>query len=116
MKCFLSLGCCCVYCLNEVQNTVVAKPGEYGMQGVALRIAGHKAMFYKVRFVGAQDTLLDDTGTHYFYQCHIQGTVDFIFGHATSLYQVWLYLLICQYLHHYIFITSLSTYVTQYRY
>lgn len=69
------------------ENTVVAKPGEYGMQGVALRIAGHKAMFYKVRFVGAQDTLLDDTGTHYFYQCHIQGTVDFIFGHATSLYQ-----------------------------
>lgn len=63
-------------------------PGGFGMQAVALRIAGDKAMFYRVRILGTQDTLLDDTGSHYFYQCHIQGSVDFIFGTARSLYQV----------------------------
>lgn len=55
---------------------------------MALRITGDKAMFYKVKFLGGQDTLLDDLGTHYFYQCHIQGSVDFIFGKAKSLYEV----------------------------
>lgn len=58
------------------------------MQAVALRIAGDKAMFYGVRILGTQDTLLDDTGSHYFYQSYIEGTVDFIFGRARSLYRV----------------------------
>ncbi|XP_022139683.1 pectinesterase QRT1 [Momordica charantia] len=69
------------------ENTVVAEPGDSGRQAVALRIAGDKAMFYRVKFIGQQDTLLDDIGTHYFYQCHIQGSVDFIFGRARSLYE-----------------------------
>ncbi|KAB1203837.1 Pectinesterase QRT1 [Morella rubra] len=69
------------------ENTVVAEPGGYGMQAVALRIAGAKAVFYRVRILGTQDTLLDDTGSHFFYQCHIQGSVDFIFGTSRSLYQ-----------------------------
>ncbi|KAA8523561.1 hypothetical protein F0562_009984 [Nyssa sinensis] len=69
------------------ENSVVAVPGGYGMQAVALRIAGDKAMFYRVRILGTQDTLLDDSGSHYFYQCHIQGSVDFIFGNSRSLYQ-----------------------------
>ncbi|KAL9444655.1 hypothetical protein AB3S75_017777 [Citrus x aurantiifolia] len=68
-------------------NTVVAVPGGIGMQAVALRLAGDKAMLYKVKVLGTQDTLLDDTGSHYFYQCHIQGSIDFIFGRARSLYQ-----------------------------
>lgn len=58
------------------------------MQAVALRISGDKAVFYRVRILGAQDTLLDDTGSHYFYKCHVQGSVDFIFGSSRSLYQV----------------------------
>lgn len=45
-------------------------------------------MFYKVRVLGAQDTLLDENGSHYYYQSHIQGSVDFIFGKSRSLYQV----------------------------
>ncbi|KAM1754858.1 hypothetical protein ACFX12_007262 [Malus domestica] len=69
------------------KNSVVAVPGGYGMQAVALRVAGDKAMFYRVRVLGTQDTLLDDTGSHYFYRCHIQGSVDFIFGRSRSLYQ-----------------------------
>lgn len=69
------------------QNTVLAEPGEDGKQAAALRVTGDKAMFYRVRVLGSQDTLNDATGSHYFYQCHIQGNVDFIFGNAKSLYQ-----------------------------
>ncbi|CAL5341617.1 unnamed protein product [Camellia sinensis] len=57
------------------------------MQAVALRLAADKAMLYKVRVLGTQDTLLDDYGSHYFFQCYIQGSVDFIFGRSRSLYQ-----------------------------
>ncbi|KAF5461176.1 hypothetical protein F2P56_020994 [Juglans regia] len=69
------------------ENTVVAVPGGHGMQAVALRIAGDKAVFYRVGILGTQDTLLDDTGSHYFYQSHIRGSVDFIFGRSRSLYE-----------------------------
>ncbi|XP_030442142.2 pectinesterase QRT1 [Syzygium oleosum] len=77
------------FCASGItfENTVVAVPGGYGMQAVALRVSGDKAMFYRVRVLGTQDTLLDDTGSHYFYQCYIQGSVDFIFGRSTSLYE-----------------------------
>lgn len=71
-----------------MQNTVVAEPGEKGNQAVALRIIGDKAVFYRVRVLGSQDTLFDDNGSHYFYQCYIRGNIDFIFGNGKSLYQV----------------------------
>lgn len=63
-------------------------PGETGKQAVALRIAGDQAAFYNCGFYGAQDTLLDDRGRHYFKGCFIQGSIDFIFGNARSLYEV----------------------------
>lgn len=66
----------------------MADAGEVGKQAVALRVIGDKAMFYRVRVLGSQDTLCDDAGSHYFYQCYIQGNIDFIFGNAKSLYQV----------------------------
>ncbi|XP_057765487.1 pectinesterase QRT1 [Salvia miltiorrhiza] len=71
------------------ENTVIVKAdlGVNGYQAVALRIAGKHAMFYRVRFLGSQDTLLDQDGSHYFLECFIQGTTDFIFGRATSLYK-----------------------------
>lgn len=59
-----------------------------GMQGVALRVSSPKAMFYRVRIKGTQDTLLDSTGNHYFLKCRIIGKVDFICGRAKSLYEV----------------------------
>ncbi|ESQ42888.1 hypothetical protein EUTSA_v10013811mg [Eutrema salsugineum] len=77
------------FCATAItfENTVTAEPGELGKQAAALRITGDKAMFYRVRVLGSQDTLNDATGSHYFYQCYIQGNVDFIFGNAKSLYQ-----------------------------
>lgn len=63
-------------------------PGEVGAQAVALRISGDQAAFYGCGFYGAQDTLNDDRGRHYFKECWIQGSIDFIFGNARSLYAV----------------------------
>ncbi|KAL6334708.1 hypothetical protein AAG906_021367 [Vitis piasezkii] len=68
-------------------KAVDARPRVPGMQAMALSINGDKAMFYNVRLLGAQDPLMDLFGTHYFNQCYIQGSIDFIFGGARSIYQ-----------------------------
>lgn len=54
---------------------------------MALRISADMAAFINCRFVGAQDTLYDHKGRHYFKKCYIQGSVDFIFGNGLSLYE-----------------------------
>ncbi|XP_041027655.1 probable pectinesterase 15 [Juglans microcarpa x Juglans regia] len=70
------------------KNTAPSPPqGTIGGQAVALRIAGDTAAFYGCGFYGAQDTLHDDRGRHYFRECFIQGSIDFIFGKARSLYE-----------------------------
>jgi len=57
-------------------------------QAVAMRISGDKAAFHNCKFIGYQDTLCDDRGRHFFKDCFISGTVDFIFGNGKSLYLV----------------------------
>ncbi|KAL5721027.1 pectinesterase [Ranunculus cassubicifolius] len=70
------------------QNTAPPpSPGVAGAQAVALRVAGDQTAFYSCGFYGAQDTLLDDRGKHYFKDCFIQGSINFIFGNARSLYE-----------------------------
>lgn len=66
----------------------IPRPGDVGAQAVALRISGDQAAFWGCGFFGAQDTLHDDRGRHYFKECFIQGSIDFIFGDARSLYEV----------------------------
>ncbi|KAK9058814.1 hypothetical protein SSX86_023657 [Deinandra increscens subsp. villosa] len=61
--------------------------GVVGAQAIALRIAGDQAAFYGCGFFGAQDTLHDDRGRHYFKECFIEGSIDFIFGNGRSLYE-----------------------------
>eukprot|EP00249_Psilotum_nudum_P006918 c2015_g1_i1 orf=215-1237(+) len=61
-------------------------PGVDGDQAAAFRISGDMAAFYRCGFYGAQDTLCDDQGRHYFEDCFIQGSIDFIFGDGRSLY------------------------------
>ncbi|XP_058072132.1 probable pectinesterase 8 [Magnolia sinica] len=63
------------------------KPGDVGAQAVAIRVGGDQAAFWGCGFFGAQDTLHDDKGRHYFKECFIQGSIDFIFGDARSLYE-----------------------------
>ncbi|KAF4403317.1 hypothetical protein G4B88_007963 [Cannabis sativa] len=70
------------------QNTAPPpSPGVVGGQAVAIRVAGDEAAFYGCGFYGAQDTLNDDRGRHYYKDCFIQGSIDFIFGNARSLYE-----------------------------
>ncbi|XP_020187369.1 probable pectinesterase 53 [Aegilops tauschii subsp. strangulata] len=70
------------------KNTApVPRPGALGKQGVALRISADNAAFVGCNFLGAQDTLYDHLGRHYYKDCYIEGSVDFIFGNALSLYE-----------------------------
>lgn len=46
------------------------------------------AAFYNCKFYGFQDTICDDTGNHFFKDCYVEGTFDFIFGSGTSMYLV----------------------------
>ena len=59
-----------------------------GWQAAAFRISGDKAYFFGCGFYGAQDTLCDDAGRHYFKECYIEGSIDFIFGNGRSMYKV----------------------------
>ncbi|KAL6903372.1 hypothetical protein ACP4OV_004185 [Aristida adscensionis] len=71
-----------------ISNTAPAPlPGTQGGQAVAFRISGDKAFFFGCGFYGAQDTLCDDAGRHYFRDCYIQGSIDFVFGNGRSLYK-----------------------------
>ncbi|MBA0788221.1 hypothetical protein Gotri_025789, partial [Gossypium trilobum] len=65
-----------------IQNTYGA-----GAKAVALRVSGDRAAFFGCRILSYQDTLLDDTGRHYYSNCYIEGAVDFIFGNAASLFE-----------------------------
>ncbi|KAE8817657.1 putative pectinesterase 53 [Hordeum vulgare] len=70
------------------KNTApVPRAGALGKQGVALRISADNAAFVGCNFLGAQDTLYDHLGRHYYKDCYIEGSVDFIFGNALSLYE-----------------------------
>lgn len=75
----------CYQCQNVAP---IPKPGDVGAQAVAIRVNGDQASFWGCGFFGAQDTLHDDRGRHYFKECYIQGSIDFIFGNAKSLYEV----------------------------
>ncbi|KAJ0041178.1 hypothetical protein Pint_28409 [Pistacia integerrima] len=61
--------------------------GALGKQAVAFRISADRAAFIGCNFIGAQDTLYDHLGRHYFKNCYIEGSVDFVFGNGLSYYE-----------------------------
>ncbi|EYU27260.1 hypothetical protein MIMGU_mgv1a024611mg, partial [Erythranthe guttata] len=70
------------------KNTTPIPPeGADGMQGVALRISGDASAFAGCKFLGAQDTLYDHRGRHYYENCYIEGSVDLIFGDGRSYFK-----------------------------
>ena len=78
-----------IYIIIGEQNTAPQpSPGDEGGQAVAMKISSDKAALYGCGFYSAQDTLNDDRGRHYFKDCYIQGSIDFIFGDGRSLYEV----------------------------
>lgn len=67
----------------KVQNTA----GSAGQQAVSYRGSADALAFYQVTFDGYQDTLYANAGRHYYRECTILGTVDFIFGNAAASFQ-----------------------------
>lgn len=57
-------------------------------QAVAVRIESDKVAFYNCRFLGNQDTLYPHgkNSRQYYKNCYIEGTVDFIFGWSTAVF------------------------------
>ena len=58
-------------------------------QAVAVRIDGDMVAFKNCRFLGFQDTLYPhgENSKQYYKDCYIEGTVDFIFGWSTAVFQ-----------------------------
>jgi pectinesterase len=67
-----------------IENTA----GPVG-QAVALHVEGNRCSFKNCRILGHQDTLYvaGENSRHYFADCYIEGTTDFIFGEATALFE-----------------------------
>ncbi|MGY5251687.1 pectinesterase family protein [Sphingobacterium spiritivorum] len=58
-------------------------------QAVAVWVASDRAVFSNCRFLGFQDTLYTygKGSRQYYYNCYIEGTVDYIFGSSTAWFE-----------------------------
>jgi len=58
-------------------------------QAVAVRVDGDRVQFVNCRFLGFQDTLYPhgEKSRQYYKDCYIEGTVDFIFGWSTAVFE-----------------------------
>jgi pectinesterase len=58
-------------------------------QAVAVRVDGDRVKFVNCRFLGFQDTLYvhGERSRQYYKDCYIEGTVDFIFGWSTVVFE-----------------------------
>ncbi|XP_010692199.2 probable pectinesterase/pectinesterase inhibitor 36 [Beta vulgaris subsp. vulgaris] len=61
--------------------------GPQKHQAVALMVASDHSLFYRCSFQGYQDTLYAHSLRQFYRDCHIYGTVDFIFGNAAVVLQ-----------------------------
>ena len=67
-----------------MENITIENSFGVGSQAVALLAQGQRLQFRNCRLLGNQDTLYTHSGTQYYRNCYIQGTVDFIFGGDTA--------------------------------
>lgn len=70
-----------------MENLTVANDAGPVGQALALSAQGDRLVFRNCRFLGHQDTIFLNRGRHYFEDCYIEGTTDFIFGGATAWFE-----------------------------
>ncbi len=64
------------------------RESKYQTQGLALRVDADRSSFYNCRIIGRQDTLLMNNYNRVYYEnCYIEGTVDFIYGNGTAVFE-----------------------------
>ncbi len=80
---------CYIYAPDFIAENITFEntSGPVG-QAVACFVSGDRASFRKCRFLGCQDTLYTYgyLTRQYYEDCYIEGTVDFIFGKATAVF------------------------------
>ncbi|RZC82004.1 hypothetical protein C5167_044582 [Papaver somniferum] len=62
-----------------------AGPAKY--QAVALLVSANRVVVYRCSITGYQDSLYAHKGTQFFRECDIYGTIDFICGDGTAVFQ-----------------------------
>ncbi|CAH9060620.1 unnamed protein product [Cuscuta europaea] len=73
--------------VSHIKNSAPRPDGKKpNQQAVAVTQSGDKASYYNCKMKGFQDTFCDNVGRHFFKDCYIEGTVDFVFGDGKSLY------------------------------
>jgi len=71
----------------SVENITFANSTPLGgSQAVALLVSGNQVQFRNCRFLSFQDTLYVRKAKQYFRDCYVEGTVDFIFGDGTTVF------------------------------
>ncbi|GAA0163297.1 esterase [Lithospermum erythrorhizon] len=74
-----------VFCARDMTFENTAGPHKH--QAVALSVSSGLSVFYHCSFKGYQDTLLAHSLRQFYRDCHVYGTVDFIFGDAVAVLQ-----------------------------
>lgn len=72
-----------------LENLIIENTAGRVGQAVALHIEGDRCVMRKCRFLGNQDTIFasGENARQHFINCYIEGTVDFIFGSSTALFE-----------------------------
>ena len=90
----LRFSCCIFSCAGvdgknfiAVNMTFENTAGPEGGQAVALRSDSDYSVFYRCGIRGYQDSLYAHKNRQFYRECQIKGTVDFIFGDATAVFQ-----------------------------
>ena len=73
----------------QAKNLTIINSAGPVAQALALSVTGTRCYFENCSFIGNQDTLYaaGEGAYQYYKNCYIEGTVDFIFGPATALFE-----------------------------